>query len=311
MDSSSSLYRMAIVVLGVCSLAGCARDDSNAQPQAPPSISYIASWGVRGGGPGQLDRPTCIATDGVGNVYVADAGSHYVEKFDPQGTPLLAFQEDVLKHPQAITIDSGGAIYVTDSGRGSAYVYFPNGDRYRQVRVALRANIENELGIAVSEDGTIHVLDTQTGNVTDFTSRFRRLRIWKPAGKTAQDAVRAMSIAIAPDGDLFFADPLGNRILRYTAEGQFESEIDARSDGADRRLDDRLAVSRSGVFAMDADGRMLHVWLLDGTPKLDMDLAPDLGQAKRAAPALAISPRQELLVLDAPEARVLRYRINF
>jgi hypothetical protein len=56
---------------------------------------------------------------------------------------------------------------------------------------------------------------------------------------------------------------------------------------------------------------MLHVWALDGRPQLDADLAPELGQAKRSAPALAISPRKELLVLDAPEARVLRYRIDF
>jgi hypothetical protein len=62
---------------------------------------------------------------------------------------------------------------------------------------------------------------------------------------------------------------------------------------------------------MDADGRMLHVWTMDGRPKLDMDLAPDLGQASRAAPPLAVSPRGELLVLDESAARVLRYRINF
>ena len=62
---------------------------------------------------------------------------------------------------------------------------------------------------------------------------------------------------------------------------------------------------------MDTDGRMLHVWTMDGTPKLDMDLAPELGQAPRSAPPIAVSPRGELLILAVPEARVLRYRINF
>ena len=46
-------------------------------------------------------------------------------------------------------------------------------------------------------------------------------------------------------------------------------------------------------------------------PKLDIDLAPELGQGNRSAPSLAVSPRKELLVLDRPEARVLRYRLNF
>jgi len=56
---------------------------------------------------------------------------------------------------------------------------------------------------------------------------------------------------------------------------------------------------------------MLHVWTVDGRPKLDVNLAPELGQANHAAPSLAVSPRKELLVLDRPEARVLRYRLNF
>ncbi|HEY6904890.1 MAG TPA: hypothetical protein VI216_11325, partial [Candidatus Acidoferrales bacterium] len=64
-------------------------------------------------------------------------------------------------------------------------------------------------------------------------------------------------------------------------------------------------------FAMDADGRKLHVWSTDGQPKVDVDLAPQLGQGNRPAPPIAVSPRKELVVLDAPGARVLRYQINF
>jgi len=102
-----------------------------------------------------------------------------------------------------------------------------------------------------------------------------------------------------------------NRILRFTNGGQFDSQIDARADGVDRRLSDQFAVGLGFIFVMDADGRMLHVWTADGRPKLDLDLAPELGQGNRSAPSLAVSERKELLVLDRPEARVLRYRLNF
>jgi len=77
------------------------------------------------------------------------------------------------------------------------------------------------------------------------------------------------------------------------------------------RFSSEFAVSSNDVFVMDADGRMLHVLTLDGTPRLDVDLAPQLGQAPRPAPTLAVSPRGELLVVDTPGARILRYRINF
>jgi hypothetical protein len=62
---------------------------------------------------------------------------------------------------------------------------------------------------------------------------------------------------------------------------------------------------------MDSNGLMLHIVTTDGAPKLDMDLAPQLGQGTRKAPALAVNSHGELLVLDAPEARVLRYRVRF
>jgi len=175
---------LALIVLVIaCLLAGCSQADTHADPQMPPSlsVSYLGSWGVRGDGPGQLDQPACIATDAVGNAYIADAGSHFIEKFDPQGTPLLAFEEDSIKHPQAITVDSGGAIYVTDSGRGSAIVFFPNGDRLHEMRVRARPNVEDALSIAVDDDGTIHILDAEAGKILTYDSRFRLLRTWVPA----------------------------------------------------------------------------------------------------------------------------------
>jgi hypothetical protein len=305
-----SSFPASVIALALAGLlVGCSQADTPAQSQTPaPLLSYIGAWGVKGDAPGQLDQPTCIATDTIGNVYIADAGSHFVDKFDAQGGPLLSFQDEGLKHPQAITVDSGGAIYVTDSGRASAFVYFPNGDRYRQLRLRTRPKSEDLVSLAVDDDGLIHILDADAGKVFTYTPRFRLVRTWMPAANARDGKARVKAIRMGPDGHLYAADPAGNRILRFTREGRFVAQIDA---GAGRKLSEEFAVSRGHVFAMDADGRMLHVWSLGGRPEADTDLAPELGQAKRSAPALAVSPQKELLVLDAPEARVLRYRINF
>ena len=297
----------------VCVLEGCSQADSRAQAQAPPpfSITYIAAWGVRGNNPGQLDEPTDIATDSLGNIYFADAGTHFVDKFTWQGRPLLAFEEPRLKYPEEITVDSGGAIYVTDVGRGSTFVFLPGGDRYRELRLKSRPNKENLLGVAVGDDGLIHILDADAGRVFTYTPRFRLLRNWQPAANVPNIRVRPRAMAVGPDGYLYLVDASANHILRFSNEGQFASQVDARADGVDRRLSDQFAVGLGYIFVMDADGRMLHVWSVDGRPKLDIDLAPELGQGNRSAPSLAVSPRKELLVLDRPEARVLRYRLNF
>ncbi len=293
------------------SLAGCSQPNTNAQSEPPPPLSYLGSWGVKGDGPGQLDQPTCIATDAIGNVYVADAGSHFVGKFDSRGTALLSYQDQSLKQPQSIAVDAGGAIYVTDSSRQSAFVYLPSGVRYRQIRLRMRANSEDRLSVAVDDDGLIHILDADAGRIFAYTPRFRLAQTWQPAAKAPDGKARVQAVATNSDGDLYLADPAGNRILRCTHEGRFGAARGGAADGVERKLSSQFAVFGNYVFVMDANGRTLHVWSTDGQPKLDLDLAPELGQGNRAAPALAVSPRKELFVLDAPGTRVLRYRINF
>ena len=305
-----AILAAATAVLSLFWLAGCSRAETRAEAQkaVTPPISYIGSWGTRGDGPGQLDQPVSIATDRVGDVYIPDAGSYFVHKFDWRGTPLLSFQYPALKDPQSITLDSGGAIYVTDSRRGSAFIFLPRGDRYRELRLPTHPKVEDALSVAVGDDGVVHVLDPDAGRIFTFNSRFRLARSWSPVANSPNEEVRASSIAVGPDSYLYMVDPGENRILRFTEDGHFAGEFNG---GASRRLSDRFALMRGSIFAMDADGRKLHVWSTDGQPKLDVDLAPELGQANRSAPPIAVSPRKELFVLDAPGARVLRYQINF
>jgi len=301
---------MTVAVLLLWGIVGCSRTAIQAQSQKPigPAISYISSWGMRGEDPGQLDQPVSIATDRVGDVYIPDAASYFVHKFDWRGTPLLSFQDPLLKNPESIALDSGGGIYVTDSRRGSTFVFFPGGDRYRELHLSTRPKPDDDLGVAVADDGVVQVLDPDKSRVFTYNSHFRFTRSWSPVANSPNEKVGAGSIAAGPDGYVYIVDPEANRVLRFTEDGHFAGEFNA---GANRRLSDRFAVTRGFIFAVDADGRKLHVWSTDGQPKVDVDLAPELGQGNRPAPPIAISSRKELLVLDAPQARVLRYRINF
>jgi hypothetical protein len=292
-------------------IGGYARSETHVEAShpAPPALSYIGRWGTKGDGPGQLDEPTCIATDMVGRAYIADAGSHFVHKFDTDGTPLLSFQENALKDPQSITVDRGGAIYVTELRSKSTFVYFPNGDRYRQLRLRTHANSEDMMSVGVDDGGLVQILDAEANRVFTFSPRMRLERSWTPVASEPDAPVHPRVVATVPDGSVYLLDADADRILKFTSDGHFVSEM--KADGGSGRLSDAFAVSPIGIFAMDADGRTLHVWSPDGQPKLDTDLAPELGQGSGAAPALAVSPRKELLVLDAPESRVLRYRIDF
>ena len=301
-----------LLIIAITSLAGCSQTATEAKspPPAPPVLEFVAQFGVRGGGPGQLSEPVSIATDPLSNVYIADAGSQFIHKFDWQGTPLLSFQEDALKHPQWIAVDSDGDIYVSDPVRASVFVIYPGGEKdiHRELHLRTRPGKEGFVSVAAGSDDSIYVLNSGSGKLDTYSPRFRLMHSWEPASGSGN---HAGPVVMGPDGNLYIFDEHGSRIMRFTDGGQLVSEIKLAADKTGGRLSSQFAVSKTSIFAMDADGRVVHVWRIDGKPMFDQDLAPQLGQAFRPAPALAISPRGELLVLDQPEARVLRYRTNF
>ena len=49
----------------------------------PTAAAYLGSWGVKGTGNGQLNRPLGIATDGAGLIYVDDYGNSRISVFTP------------------------------------------------------------------------------------------------------------------------------------------------------------------------------------------------------------------------------------
>ena len=81
-----------------------------------------------GKGPGEFRKPSGVAVDGAGNIFVADTDNNRVQKLGPDGAPLLAFDlppasgdgEDddhdcdrpELGRPAATAQDEAGNIYV-------------------------------------------------------------------------------------------------------------------------------------------------------------------------------------------------------
>src|SRR5262249_7691545 len=60
----------------------------DAAPAVTPPCTFVTTWGSSGSGDGQFSFPEGVATDGSGNVYVADTGNDRIQKFDASGTFL-------------------------------------------------------------------------------------------------------------------------------------------------------------------------------------------------------------------------------
>lgn len=309
---SKTGYPLSLVILAaIAFLYGCSFGQTHASVQNPsaPPLQYMATWGVKGTEPGQLDQPTSIATDVRGNVYIADPGSQFIDKFQPGGTPLLCFQEPRLKHPQSIAVDRGGAIYVSDPVRASVFVFLPDGSRYREIRLLTRPSQENMLDVAVADDGSMDVLDVNSAKIYDFSASFRLAHVWKPGIGPSAGPGRPHSIVAGPPDAIYVGGFAANSLLRFD-EGKFISQINLAGDLPGGRSSDQFAFSSNYIFLMDPDGKTLHIWTLDGKPRADLDLSAELGAPQHTPPPIAVSPAGDLLILDSQQARVLRFHIN-
>jgi YD repeat-containing protein len=85
--------------------------------------AYVGQFSSHGGGSGQVNDPTAIATDAMGNVYVVDTGNNRVEEFTASGVFIRVIGNkgngsSQMTEPEGIATDSSGYLYVVDSGDG-------------------------------------------------------------------------------------------------------------------------------------------------------------------------------------------------
>jgi DNA-binding beta-propeller fold protein YncE len=95
---------------------------------------FVSNWGSAGAGPGEFQRPSGIATDSAGFVYVAEtghapsfAGGDRIQKFDSNGNFIATWGSsgsgpDQLLDPGGLQAD-GNRLYVADSGNDRIQVF--------------------------------------------------------------------------------------------------------------------------------------------------------------------------------------------
>jgi len=83
--------------------------------------------------PGDFSKPTNVAVDKDGNLYVTDTLNDRVEEFDADGGFIRAFGKNGdgpgdFTRPKGIAIDCDGHVWVADAGTNRVQVFTPEGD---------------------------------------------------------------------------------------------------------------------------------------------------------------------------------------
>ncbi len=291
-------------------LASCGNRASPApKPQPPPPFEYLSAWGEKGDGPGQLDAPVSLAADSLGNIFFADPGSDFVHKFESGGTPLQSFQDTRVRHASGIAVDSGGAIYLADAQQGSIHVFFPDGTFFQTWRTAPQRHFSGALGVAIDQEGTLYAPDPAKSRVLKFNSRGHLLKSWPAPQKAISADEQPSWVCTAQDGSVFVAYFKTGRIEKFTSDGSWMTSWEAANlPSGEPSPITGFAVAGDFVFTVAASSSEIRVWAIDGQHKLDADLSERLGGI--AAPQIAVTPHEEMLVLDPSAPKVFRFRLH-
>ena len=137
---------------------------------------FIRSMGTKGTGYGQLNEPNGIAIDREGNIDVADAANHRVEKLAPDGSVVAQWSDPGFYGPRDIAIGPDNSIYVLDQGHS------------RIVKMDANGNVLAVWGSEGSGDGqfanhTSLAVDPKTNRIYVADPLHKRIQVFDSNGK--------------------------------------------------------------------------------------------------------------------------------
>nr|WP_293834078.1 NHL repeat-containing protein [uncultured Arsenicibacter sp.] len=150
----------------------------------------VSGMPSQGSSPDRLAYPLGVAVDASGNVYIADAGNHRIQKFAPNsvgganGTTVAGITisagtaSNQLNAPIHVFVDGSGAMYVADLNNHRIQKFAPNsvgGDNGTTVAGTSGVSgssadqLDKPSGVAVDAMGVIYVADQNNHRIQKFT----------------------------------------------------------------------------------------------------------------------------------------------
>ena len=138
-------------------------------------LTFHFNFGDKGNGSGQFERPSGIACDGAGKVYVADSWNNRVQVFAADKKflkvigPGCGDGRGELKSPSGVAVDTSGMVYVSDCN-DQIFVFTPEGECVTSFACArARGEAMSSLcGLAVDSTGVLYVCDSHKSIVEMF-----------------------------------------------------------------------------------------------------------------------------------------------
>ena len=125
--------------------------------------------------PGEFSKPTGVAVDQDGNLYVSDTWNNRIEIFDADGKFIRAFGKvgdgpGFFSRPKGLALDADGHLWVCDQVQSRVQVFTPEGRLliYMGEAGALPGQFQSLVNIAIDKDNRVFTTEQYMGRMQMF-----------------------------------------------------------------------------------------------------------------------------------------------
>jgi tripartite motif-containing protein 71 len=215
----------------------------------------------------QLLRPSDVAFDKDGNLYIADTGHARVLIFDQEGNLLKRIgskgvSDEQLMEPIGIAVAKDGRIYVADKALNKVLIFKTNGEISGLIKVnyPLKPMIVSRKLYLTTRD-----------HIMVFDLNGKPLSSWGQKGQAPGEMDSPTGIAVDVEGNVYISDTLNLRIQSFTKGGKLRWAYGRPAKdihATDRKFGLPVGLTLDGdlLFVIDAFNSNIRVFNTTGKP---------------------------------------------
>lgn len=178
--------------------------------------------------PNRTRSPISMAIDAQSRLYVLDSSAKKVMVFDSLGLFMFSVgnPRDLVKPAGVAVSRDGSRIVIVDRGSvdlddHKVIAYAPNGKEL--FRIATRGTDPGQVNIpldaTITEDGTLHILDSGNFRIQSFDETGKFLSSFGSVGNGLGNFSRPRRIASDAEGNIYVSDASFNNVQIFTPDG--------------------------------------------------------------------------------------------
>ncbi|MFQ5597044.1 MAG: 6-bladed beta-propeller [Nitrospiria bacterium] len=329
------MYVLIFLALSACAGTPVREDPAIfwPKPPDPPRISYIQTWvkpadiGVEPSwfkkvirfifGEGKtpyIIRPSGIAVDIEGGVYVADTGLQVVHFFDTNRRKYKQFfninRNLRLQNPIGVALDNASQLYVSDADLNRIFVFDPSG---KSVRVIGNDDeIKRVSGIAIDRHRErLYVVDTMAHQVHIYSLQGQKEGSIGKRGVAAGTFNFPTFATVDKAGNLYVSDSLNFRIQIFDPDGTPTAQLGSLGDSLGEFSRPKgVAVDReNNIYVVDTLYDTVQIFNRSGELLLNFGTSGMEPGHFWLPSGIAVDPRGRIYVADGYNKRVQVFQL--